>query len=208
MDDTNFDKIWDTLYVLVTCFKPSTYQDCQAMYTFFEGLKFILPDSSMRYLLLNFMANTPLEIVPCNTHYRIAWVSALNQYMCRNMRKTPKLDFNEICKTYDPKKITKKRWGNSVWYFIHYTAINQPRNLTYNIAISFKHMMEALTVLLPCQMCRGHLKQHLQDFPIDNYLGTNESLFEWTFQLHNKVNISLKKPVMYYSAARELYVNK
>ena len=208
MDDTNFNKIWDTLYVLVSCFKPKTFEDCQAMYTFFETLKFILPDPSMRYLLMNYMVYNPIQSKPCSCPEHIRWVAELNTYMCRNMRKTPKDNYDTICKIYNPQKITKTKWGNSVWYFIHYTALNQPNLLTRDIALSYKNMMNSLTVLLPCEMCRGHLKQHLQDFPIDNYLRTNESLFEWTFQLHNKVNISLNKPVMNYKDARMLYIKK
>lgn len=205
MNDINFNKIWDTLYVLVSCFKPKTLQDCQAMYTFFEALKFILPDPSMRYLLMNYMILNPIQIKPCSCSEHLKWVAELNNYMCRNMRKTPKDNYDIICKIYNPQNITKTKWGNSVWYFIHYTALNQPNILTNDIALAYKDMMYSLTVLLPCEMCRGHLKQHLQDFPIDNYLRTNESLFEWTFQLHNKVNISLNKPVMNYKDARMLY---
>lgn len=207
MDDTNFRKIWDTLYVLVTCFTPKTYTDCQAMYTFFESLKFILPDPSMRYLLMTFMSYNHLELNGCfaGDKQHIKWIASLNNYMCRNMRKSTKDTFDLICKLYNPKTISKKKWGNSVWYFIHYTALNQPSPLTPHIAFYYKQMMLSLTYLLPCEMCRGHLKQHLQDFPIDNYLRSGETLFEWTFQLHNKVNMSLNKPIMNYKDARSLY---
>lgn len=206
MDETNFRKIWDTLYVLVSCFNPKTDIECQAMHSFFESLKFILPDPSMRYLLMTFISYNPLDLNGCSAKEHIKWVTSLNNYMCRNMRRSTRDTYDIICKLYDPRNITKKKWGNSVWYFIHYTALHQPNNLTQDIAFHYKHMMITLTYLLPCEICRGHLKQHLQDFPIDNYLRSGETLFEWTFQLHNKVNISLNKPVMTYKDARALYI--
>ena len=50
-----------------------------------------------------------------------------------------------------------------------------------------------------------HYKQHLDNFPISISLDNKESLVMWLFNLHNQVNISLKKPVMEYEAFKEKY---
>jgi hypothetical protein len=204
MDEKNFTKLWDSLYIITRCFKPSKQEDCIAFYNFFESFKFLLPNPKLRYLLMVYMDNVP--ITQCDRDFNVRWVIGLNNYMCRFTRTIIQDDYNTICKKYNPSKITKTQWGNSLWYLIHYIAIHQPTILTQEIAYSFKVMMECLTYLLPCDICKGHLKQHLQNFPIYNYLRTNESVFEWTFILHNKVNMSLNKPVLNYKDARDLYI--
>jgi hypothetical protein len=112
-------------------------------------------------------------------------------------------NFDGVCKKYSPESITKKTWGNSVWYFIHFLAIRQADGTQ---RVYYKRMMHSLAFLLPCEMCREHLQSHLRDVPIDGFMSSNERLFEWTVILHNVVNRSLGKPVMGVVEARKLYV--
>jgi hypothetical protein len=199
-------KLWETLFILVRCFRQDLgFAACESLKIFFESLKFILPSSEMRFLVMKFMASNPIEHSICSCLKHVKWTVALNNYVCQNTRQRPET-FEGVCQKYDPAKINKTIWGNSIWYFIHYTALHQPRNIPRDTAFAYKQMITSLSFLLPCKMCRDHLKEHLQDFPIDRYLDTNEKLFEWTVELHNRVNTSLYKPIMSLRDARKLYI--
>ena len=50
--------------------------------------------------------------------------------------------------------------------------------------------------LIPCPMCREHYKEHLKKLPLSPHLDRRDDLFRWTVQLHNEVNILLKKPIV------------
>lgn len=220
MDDKNFTKLWDTLYILMRCFNVEMgHPACQSLVSFFKSLEFIIPYANLRYLLSEFMRTNPLDNYMCKCTKHVRWVVALNNYICQYLKKNPD-NFESVCKKYDPSKIDIKTWGNSVWYFIHFTALHLGQNetningkpfvretkLTPTVAYSYKQMMYALSFILPCKKCREHLRTHLSEFPIDNYLTTNEKLFEWTVILHNIVNKSLGKKEISLENARKLYV--
>lgn len=50
--------------------------------------------------------------------------------------------------------------------------------------------------LIPCPICREHYKEHLKKLPLSPHLDRRADLFRWTVQLHNEVNIMLKKPIV------------
>ena len=50
--------------------------------------------------------------------------------------------------------------------------------------------------LIPCPMCREHYKEHLKKLPLSPHLDRRDDLFRWTVQLHNEVNVMLKKPIV------------
>jgi len=87
----------------------------------------------------------------------------------------------------DPKAF----WGSSYWRMIHSSAVvykPTPEN-----AKAFKAMMWSLTKLLPCDVCKINLTKKLTIFPPDQYLGSNEDLFLWTYIIHDLVNKHVSK---------------
>lgn len=40
----------------------------------------------------------------------------------------------------------------------------------------------------PCKKCRQNLRKHLNELPLQNYLGNRDELFLWTYLMHDKVN--------------------
>ena len=204
----NFNKLWDALYVLMACFRKDLGEKaCKSLETFFKSLTVLLPFYQMREMLKIFMEEYPIEKNICSCLKHVRWTVELHNFMCKHLNINRQDDFDQICKVYDVDKIDKTFWGNRVWFFIHYIALHQPKKIPDNVGYAFKKMMESLSYLLPCSICREHLKNHLLSFPIDSYLDTNESLFEWTVILHNKVNVSLKKKTMTVKDAKPLYQN-
>jgi len=85
-------------------------------------------------------------------------------------------------------------WGPFFWGMIHITALAYPKSPTYGDKKAAKDFFEALPFLLPCPICKEHLKKHLAKFPISPHLDRKDDLFKWTVMLHNEVNKSLNKP--------------
>tara|TARA_B100000963_G_C22370075_1_gene555499 strand:+ start:56 stop:523 length:468 start_codon:yes stop_codon:yes gene_type:complete len=98
-----------------------------------------------------------------------------------------------------------KIWGPYFWFTLHTITLAYPDNPTYHDKRRYNDFFVSVQYILPCPKCREHYKQHLDNFPISISLDNKESLVIWLFNLHNQVNISLKKPIMEYEAFKEKY---
>ena len=87
-------------------------------------------------------------------------------------------------------------WGPVFWNVIHIIALAYPKQPSYADKKAAKDYFESLQFLLPCPICRTHLKEHLAKNPITPHLDRKEDLFKWTVVLHNEVNKTLNKPTM------------
>ena len=79
---------------------------------------------------------------------------------------------------------------------IHVVALGYSDKPTYAEKRSAKEFFESLRNLLPCPVCREHYAEHLKVMPISPFLDNRQSLFKWTVDLHNAVNVKLGKPVV------------
>jgi hypothetical protein len=82
------------------------------------------------------------------------------------------------------------------WHTIHVVALSYPSNPNYAQKRAAKEFYESMAELIPCPMCREHYKEHLKKLPLSPHLDRRDDLFRWTVQLHNEVNILLKKPIV------------
>ena len=98
-----------------------------------------------------------------------------------------------------------KIWGHYFWFTLHTITLAYPDNPTYEDKRHFNDFFLSLQNILPCRLCQEHYKQHLLEFPVSSHLDNKESLVKWCFILHNKVNVSLKKPEFTYDDFREKY---
>lgn len=96
-------------------------------------------------------------------------------------------------------------WGNKYWFVIHVTALKYPDNPTEEDRSMYKAFYDELWRFLPCRLCSNHYKEHLEVMPIDPALVDKNTLFEWTWKLHNRVNVSLGKNEMPLRDAIEFY---
>lgn len=87
-------------------------------------------------------------------------------------------------------------WGPTAWATIHLICLGAPDVLEAD-QLSYKKFFDALPYVLPCEKCRKHLIQHLEKHPMDAALaGGKSTLFAWSVDLHNEVNVMLGKPTM------------
>jgi len=76
-------------------------------------------------------------------------------------------------------------WGTGTWMLIHSIAY------VYNPKIdkdNYYNFFSNLGNVLPCEECRIHYSQNLNKQELLMALQSAESLFRWTYDLHNKVN--------------------
>ena len=80
-------------------------------------------------------------------------------------------------------------WGHSGWKMLFSMAYvypeQNPDSITkQNYYIYLTHLKN----MLPCEKCRFHYAEYLDNKPLQFYLTNRESLFHWLLGLHNKSN--------------------
>ena len=93
-------------------------------------------------------------------------------------------------------RLSPNVWGPFFWHTIHIVALGYPQKPNYAEKKAAKEFFESLAFLLPCSVCKEHLRVHLRKHPITPHLDRRDDLFKYTVMLHNEVNISLNKPTM------------
>ena len=83
-----------------------------------------------------------------------------------------------------------KIWGPGLWKYIHSAAATSS---SQQKRLDFEVMIKALAKTLPCEKCKAHFIKNLETFPIKNYMASNESLFMWSYLMHDAVNASQNK---------------
>lgn len=108
--------------------------------------------------------------------------------------------------TTDPKYI-----GPGTWNVIHRTAFKAQ---TSALQTCFVNYMKEICHNFPCTVCRGHCTEYIKNHPLEDYLNTviemgdkklSLGMFIWSWRFHNAVNARLKKPIMSWDTAYNLY---
>jgi hypothetical protein len=96
-----------------------------------------------------------------------------------------------------------KYWGPIYWYFLH-TLIDSYSETPNNIEKSLYQQMLVLFVkIIPCNICRIHFFKLLKDRPPN--MISKEEFIQWGFNIHNKVNIRLKKTKLEFKDFKDLH---
>jgi len=109
----------------------------------------------------------------------------------------------------DPKYI-----GPGTWNTIHRYAYKSRLPSEQKNFINF---MKEICSGFPCTVCRGHCVEYIKNNPMEDYIDVSVDilgekiilgLFIWSWKFHNAVNARLKKPVMSWDTAYNLYSDK
>ena len=98
-------------------------------------------------------------------------------------------------------------WGPKGWYFIHSVALAYPEAPTSVHKENYKLFFKNLGNVLPCPICQEHYRINYIEAELDNALESRILLFNWTVDLHNKVNIEKDKPTYTYKEALDALHN-
>lgn len=91
--------------------------------------------------------------------------------------------------------------GPGVWYLMHTMALHAK---TITQKRTFDGLILHLSQHFECNKCRIHLQEFIRMFPVRKYY---KNLFQWTWMLHNTVNIRLGKTELGYTDALYRYQN-
>ena len=94
-------------------------------------------------------------------------------------------------------------WGPHYWFFLHTISLNYPVKPTQKDKENYKIFFHSLQHVLPCSVCRKHLRRNLKEYPIR--LNSKRELVEWLIDLHNEVNALTGKGRMSYNQVIDLY---
>lgn len=97
--------------------------------------------------------------------------------------------------------------GPGTWNIIHRFA---RRATTPSLENQFIEMMKIICQEFPCKVCRGHCTEYITNNPLEQYKGIKDDkeligMFLWSWKFHNAVNLRLKKPLMSWETAINLY---
>lgn len=90
-------------------------------------------------------------------------------------------------------------WGKNAWHFIHYVALAYPDNPTEQDKLEYRKFLESLQTVLPCAICAANFRKKMETYPPN--LDNRQSFFEWTVDIHNKVNEYNHKSILSYDEA-------
>jgi FAD-linked sulfhydryl oxidase len=105
-------------------------------------------------------------------------------------------------KTHDPKV-----WGPPLWAYLHCSAANypdQPTSEQINDMIAF---LTSLKSTLPCKNCKLHYGQYIDQnrTKLKEICSDKLKLFNFTVDIHNKVNERNNKRLVTYEEAWKMY---
>jgi hypothetical protein len=221
-------------YILAATYTTLNHLNINASKCYYEALSEIIPNQQMKILMQNFIIMTtdirqtllenkfiksffivhPHILDSLNDNFfnnsfknsetLFIWVYLLDCYLSILTGQQIK-SFNNVKNSYDKNLISKEFWANPIWYILHFSAYHAPIILNKQWSLGYKAFVCCLMITLPCSICRNHLKETLPKVPIDNYLFTRESIFEWSVDLHNLVNKDIHKPIINIQEALKMY---
>ena len=89
-------------------------------------------------------------------------------------------------------------WGSHAWIYLHYVSFNYPIIPNDDDKQNYKNFYYNLKYTLPCNDCKLHFSQMIENLPIDQFLNNRWSLMWWLYIVHTLVNIRLNKDKFYY----------
>ena len=83
-------------------------------------------------------------------------------------------------------------WGPSGWQFLHTLTFIYPEQPSYTDKVKLQNFMKSVSYILPCKYCRISFTKYSTTLPIADYLDNRETLINWLYKIHNKVNKKLR----------------
>ena len=111
-------------------------------------------------------------------------------------------------KTISPRRrlrqqFTLDRWGPNLWRAMHAITFAYPKRPRERHRRAVRRFLGSLPDLLPCRNCGDHFRRELRRFPLRAH--SRKALSRWMVDVHNRVNARLRKPIITYREAEEIY---
>lgn len=107
--------------------------------------------------------------------------------------------------------LSKNHWGPFIWGYLHTISVFCEKNVSSEDFLKIKKMLKNVQDVIPCTPCEIEYKKFLpslKKITYGDYLEDNMILFKWTFLVHNKVNLRIKKKTVTYEQALKQWTKK
>jgi hypothetical protein len=85
-------------------------------------------------------------------------------------------------------------WGPIFWDAMHIASLAYPVQPSEADKAGARAFFESLAVVIPCPICRVHYAEKIRESPIN--VDSKGELIYWVWDIHNQVNVMLKKPTV------------
>jgi len=85
-------------------------------------------------------------------------------------------------------------WGPYLWTTMHIVSLGYPAEPSLEEQDNAVRFYESLKTMIPCPICREHYSQNLKELPLGPAVKSRDTLINWVFTIHNKINVQLGKP--------------
>jgi len=94
-----------------------------------------------------------------------------------------------MSKQFPPMGMSPAVWGPIFWSTMHIVSMGYPPNPKDEQKQGALQFYESLAHVIPCPICKEHYKHFLTEIPPN--VTNRDTLVEWVFTIHNKVNEQL-----------------
>lgn len=197
-------RLWDAIHIVGITYDPKRDKNIDvAMKCFYYAIINLLP-FEVKSNSLNFLKEYPIELYLSNSTKSFQWTYLWHDYINKLLGKY-RISLADASSKYSVKNLNKDIWGNAIWKLIHTLAKYLPEDPDDELKLIYWDMLKCLKQLLPCSMCREHLKKHMDKYNFKDYFHNRDTIFLYGNILHNAVNVSLKKKLMSVQDAYDLY---
>lgn len=96
-------------------------------------------------------------------------------------------------------------WGPHYWFFLHTLALTYPETPNDVIKKKYFDFYQNLPLFIPIEEVGNNFSKFLDKYPVTPYLDSRQSLVRWTHFIHNKVNSTLRLPILNLEEALSAY---
>lgn len=212
------DSVWMFLYCVgSTSPKNPSKKDVKNYNLFIKYFYQVIPCSICKSYFEKFLQKNSITTA-LQQNRLLHFMIRLRNYVMKHYEETEKLTVRDIKNDLSSKCFQEakpmtiknpKIWGNHAWLFLHCSSFNYPKNPTETDKKNYHEFLKTLHHVLPCKLCRQHLKEYMEIHPIEPFLIKREHYIKYIISLHNHVNekFNKKQKITLKQAKESIYQN-
>ena len=216
-------KVWnEAVWLFLFCVgstspKNPTKKNLKNYQVFIDSFYKVIPCSICKSYFQDFLKKNKVTIA-LQQNRLLHFMLRMRNYVMKKYGESTTLTLREIkndlsSKCFqETKPMTVKNpkiWGNHAWFFLHCSSFNYPKHPTDTDKHNYHEFLKSLQYVLPCKLCRQHLKEYMETNPIEPYLSKREMYVKYIIKLHNHVNekFNRKQKITLKKAKESIYQN-
>ena len=97
------------------------------------------------------------------------------------------------------------RWGPIYWNYLHMVSLEYPDKPTRNDIKNHLNLFNYFMETIPCPICKKDIKNLISQKNLSIALRNKKSLTQYVWDIHNKVNYKLGKPILKFETFKAQY---